>query len=57
MGRKTISGTRKTDRPLKIRLTDEERGRIDRAARGDGKPASTWARDVLLREASRPEGT
>lgn len=35
---------------LRIRLTDEEREALDRAA--DGR-TSTWARDVLLRAAKR----
>jgi uncharacterized protein (DUF1778 family) len=53
MGRKAISGTRKTDRTLRIRLTDDERDVIDRAAEVVGKPASTWARDLLLAAAKR----
>jgi uncharacterized protein (DUF1778 family) len=53
MGRKAISGTRKTDRPLRVRLTDEERTILDRAARAAGKPTSTWARDVLIAAARR----
>jgi uncharacterized protein (DUF1778 family) len=55
MGRKAISGARKTDRPLRIRLTDAERSAIDRAAREAGKPASTWAREELLRLAEKQE--
>jgi uncharacterized protein (DUF1778 family) len=53
MGRKTISGVRKSDRPLRVRLTEEERTQIDQAAAKAGKPSSTWARDVLLKEASK----
>jgi uncharacterized protein (DUF1778 family) len=53
MGRKAISGDRKTDKPLRIRLTDAERRAIEQAAGAAGVPASTWARGVLLRAASR----
>jgi endonuclease YncB( thermonuclease family) len=56
MGRKAISGERKSDRPLRIRLTDAERSAIDRKAGACGKPASTWARDVLLRAAGEKGG-
>jgi hypothetical protein len=50
MGRKPLSDEPKTNRPLRILLTDSERDELDRAA---GKlPTSTWARDLLL-EAAR----
>lgn len=52
MGRKTISGERKSDRPLRIRLTDTERDAIDRAAKAAGQNTSTWARNILLDTAS-----
>jgi uncharacterized protein (DUF1778 family) len=48
VGRKAISGERKSDRPLRIRLTDEERAKLDAAAEAAGSPTSTWARDVLF---------
>ena len=51
MGRKAMSGVRKTDRPLRIRLTDEERETLDRAAAD--KPTATWAREILLAAAKR----
>jgi hypothetical protein len=35
---------------LRIRLTDDERAQLDRAAKGN---VSAWARDVLLRAAKR----
>lgn len=35
---------------LRIRLTDAERQALDNAVQGD---VSTWAREVLLREAGR----
>jgi hypothetical protein len=40
---------RRTDE-LRIRLTEEERQTLDSAAPGK---TSTWARDVLLREAKK----
>lgn len=57
MGRKTISGTRKSERTVRIRVTDEERAALDEAASLAGKPVSTWARDILLAIADRkPKG-
>ena len=53
MGRKAISGIPKTDRPLRIRLTDPERSTIDAAAKAAGGSTSTWARDVLLKAAEK----
>lgn len=47
-GRKPLSDSRKTETPLRIRLTDEERDIIDQAAEEDGVPSSTWIRDVGL---------
>lgn len=48
MGRKAISGVPKSERPLRIRLTDLEREMLDQAAGREGKSTSTWARDLLL---------
>jgi len=53
MGRKAISGVPKTETPLRIRLTAEERALLDAASEGEGKPTSTWARDVVLAAAAR----
>lgn len=53
MGRKSISGIPKSDRPLRIRLTDEERSLIDQAASKVGLKTSAWARGILLVEARR----
>ena len=33
---------------LRIRLTEEQRERLDKFASSAGKETSTWARDVLL---------
>jgi uncharacterized protein (DUF1778 family) len=54
MGRKPISDERKSDKPLKIRLTDAERAELDRAAGAVG--TSTWARDVLMKAARNKRG-
>lgn len=50
MGRKPLSDEPKTETPLRIRLTEEERRLLDAAAAG--RPTSTWAREVLLRAAA-----
>lgn len=55
MGRKAISWERKSDKPLRIRLTDDERASLDKAAGAAGKATSAWARDVLLKAAARPK--
>lgn len=49
MPRKPLSDVPKTDTPLRIRLTDDERRRIDGEAAKTNTPTSTWARDLLLR--------
>jgi uncharacterized protein (DUF1778 family) len=54
MGRKPISDERKSDKPLKIRLTDAERAELDKAAGSVG--TSTWARDLLLVAARKKRG-
>jgi uncharacterized protein (DUF1778 family) len=51
VGRPPLSDERKTDTPLKIRLTDAERAELDLAAKAAGEGTSTWARDLLLRAA------
>ena len=53
MGRKPLSDGRKSDRPLRIRLTDAERNYVDLAAKNAGKQTSTWARDVLIAAAKK----
>lgn len=53
MGRKPISKDVKTDRPLRIRLTDEERAIIDAAAKVAGRATSSWSRDILLQVANK----
>lgn len=51
MPRKPMSDEAKTDRPLRIRLTDRERKTLDEAAKAAGKPTATWAREILLKTA------
>jgi uncharacterized protein (DUF1778 family) len=53
MGRPPLSDEERRDKPLRIRLTDEERELIDEAAENAGEPSSAWARDLLVREAAR----
>lgn len=56
MGRKPLKKRdRRTDKPLRIRLTDAERRTLERAARRAKLRTSTWARSVLLREATPHE--
>ena len=38
---------------MKLPLTDEEKGLIERAARDRGAKPVTWAREALLRAAKR----
>lgn len=49
-GRPPKADDERKDAELRIRMTREERERMDQAA--DGK-TSTWARDVLVRAAKR----
>lgn len=48
MPRPPLSDSRKTDSPLRIRLTEQERAVLDRAATQASLPTSAWARQVLL---------
>ena len=50
MGRKRLSDAERREKPLRIRLTTEERAEIDTAAKGN---TSAWAHDVLLRASRR----
>ena len=51
MGRGRLRDSR--SRSLGTKLTIQEEQELARAAAADGKSASEWARDVLLREARR----
>lgn len=50
MGRKKLSDDLRREKPLRIRLSIDERAEVDKAA--DGK-TSTWAREVILKAARR----
>ena len=49
MPRPPLADRRKTDSPLRIRLTPEDRAMLDQAAGWGGLPTSSWARTELLR--------
>ena len=53
MGRKRLPDRERREKPLRIRLTDEERELIDRAATAASSKSSAWARAVLLKAAQR----
>lgn len=53
MGRKKLPDEERREKPLRIRLSSEERGEIDRAAEAKGQTTSEWARELLLRAARR----
>ncbi|HTQ40548.1 MAG TPA: hypothetical protein VMJ32_16095 [Pirellulales bacterium] len=50
MGRKKLPADVRRSKPLRIRLSVEEREAIDKAADGN---ASNWARKLLLKAAKR----
>jgi hypothetical protein len=52
MGRKPLAEKRQ-DNLLLVRMTRAERDELNNAARQEGKPTSTWARDYLLKLARR----
>lgn len=58
-GRPPKEQSDRRDKPLRIRLTPDERARIDRAAESIGLQTSGWARMVLLKAAldSSPQAT
>lgn len=47
-GRPPKTDSERRDKPLRIRLSQDERARIERAAQAMGVGASTWARIKLL---------
>jgi len=52
MGRKPLTDEDRRDKPFRIRMTDEERERVDSAAEQAGDNSSSrWARRVLLEAA------
>lgn len=54
MGRPQLPDEDRRDKPLRIRLTDEERQLLDDAAKAAGcSNTSCWARETLERAAKR----
>jgi uncharacterized protein (DUF1778 family) len=53
MGRKRLPDDERREKPLRIRLTPEERELVDKAAESHEETSSGWAREVLLREAAK----
>ena len=53
MGRPKKSDSERKDSELRIRLTAEDRLALDKAAQGAGQETSTWARDLLLKNAEK----
>ncbi|MBI1314189.1 hypothetical protein GC176_23085 [bacterium] len=53
MGRPRLSDEDRRDKPLRIRLADAEREKIDAAAEAAGMTASKWARQLLLDAAEK----
>ncbi|MDZ4686479.1 MAG: hypothetical protein SH850_15530 [Planctomycetaceae bacterium] len=53
MGRKRLSDDERRDKPLRIRLTPEERELVDEAAGTHDESSAGWAREILLREAAK----
>lgn len=52
MGRPKVPDSERREKPLRIRLTADERKSLDKAAKVNGQPTSTWAREVLLEAAT-----
>jgi uncharacterized protein (DUF1778 family) len=50
MGRKKLPDEERREKPLRIRLSVEERESLDKAAKGK---TSSWARGILLKAAKR----
>lgn len=55
MGRPKKPDAERMEKPLRIRLTAEQRKALDRAAKNAGQETSTWAREQLLKIAGRPK--
>ena len=53
MGRKKLSDDVRKAHMFRIRMTQSEREKINRAAAVDGEKSSEWARKVLLKSAKR----
>jgi uncharacterized protein (DUF1778 family) len=53
IGRPTLSEDEKQGKITAVRLRDEERGLLEKAAAVHGKRLSEWMRDVLVSSAKR----
>jgi uncharacterized protein (DUF1778 family) len=53
MGRKKLPDDEVRAKPLRIRMTPEERAQVDQAAQSTDATSSEWAREVLLNAASQ----
>lgn len=51
--RERLTDDERRDKPLRIRLTPEERAVIDKAAEYHEESSARWARETLLREATK----
>ena len=51
MGRPKKPDSERREKPLRIRVTKDERRILDEAAQNAGQETSTWARDILLKNA------
>ncbi len=56
MGRPMLPDDERREKPLRIRMSDEERELVDRAAEATGQTTSQWARDILERAAKKQVG-
>lgn len=53
MGRPKKPDAERMEKPLRIRLTAEQRKTLDNAAENAGQETSTWAREQLLKIAAK----
>ena len=53
MGRKPLFDKPMPNRPLRIKLTDKDRAKLDRMAAAAGLSTAAWARAVLLEAAGQ----
>ena len=53
MGRPKKPDSERREKPLRIRVTKDERRILDEAAQRSGQDTSTWARDLLLKNAGK----
>ncbi len=56
MGRPPLPDDARKGHMFRIRMTQDERDEIDRAAEAHGESASEWARNLLLKASRRTHG-